>query len=165
MASRAARQLTGAQRNFIEYHCIDGMPIYRAYLKAFRHIIAQRPAGKMVDTSAARAGRIILDSEYGKLYADELKDRVAEKAQQKKFLSLEEKREYLAKLVRSPLIDADEHNNLAEEVTREADGRTKIKMPSRLKALELDARIMGEFRDTVRLDVSEKVLKLAGDLA
>lgn len=164
MASRAARQLTGAQRNFIEYHCIDGMPIYRAYLKAFRHLIAERPSGKMVDTSAARAGRVILNSEFGKQYAEELKDRVAEKAQNKKFLSLDEKRTYLANIVRTPLIDADEHNNLAEEVKHNPDGSRVIKMPSRLKALELDARIMGEFRDTVRLDVSEKVLKFAEDL-
>jgi hypothetical protein len=165
MASRAARRLTPQQREFIELHVLDGLPMYRAYLLAFDDVIAAKYNGKITAGSACRAGGIILQKEHAKTYVEELKARVAERAQQKRFLSLDEKREFLARLVRTPIGDIDEESELAEEVRTSTDGTTSVKIPSKLKALELDARIMGEFKDSVRLDVSEKVLNLAESFA
>ena len=165
MASRIARKLTPQQREFIELHVLDGLPMYRAYLMAFDDVIAEKYNGKITDGSACRAGKIILQKDHAKLYVEELKQRVAERAQQKKFLSFDEKREFLAKLVRTPVADIDAESELAEEVRTAQDGTMSVKIPSKLKAIELDARIMGEFKDSVRLDVSEKVLNLAETFA
>lgn len=161
MASRVARKLTPQQREFIELHVIDGLPMYRAYVMAFADVIAEKYNGKIADTSACRAGKIILEKDHAKLYVEELKEKLAERAQRKKFLTLDEKREFLAKLVRTPIGDIDEESELAEEVRTANDGSVTVKIPSKLKALELDARIMGEFNDSMRLEVSEKVLNLA----
>jgi hypothetical protein len=165
MASRAARKLTPQQREFIELHVLDGLPMYRAYLLAFDDVIAEKYNGKITAGSACRAGGIILKKEHAQTYVEELKQRVAERAQQKKFLSFDEKREFLAKLVRTPIVEVDEESELAEEMRVSPDGTTSVKIPSKLKAIELDARIMGEFKDSVRLDVSEKVLNLAENFA
>jgi hypothetical protein len=161
MPSRAARKLTPQQREFIELHVLDGLPVYRAYLRAFDDVIAEKYNGKISDSSACRAGGIILKKDHAILYVEELKARVAERAQQKKFLSLDEKREFLARLVRTPIADIDEESELAEEVRVANDGSTTVKVPSKLKAIELDTRIMGEFKDSVRLEVSEKIIDLA----
>lgn len=165
MASRAARKLTPQQREFIELHVLDGLPMYRAYLLAFDDVIAEKYNGKITAGSACRAGGIILQKEHAKTYVEELKQRVAERAQQKRFLSFDEKREFLAKLVRTPIVEVDEESELAEEMRVAPDGTTSVKIPSKLKAIELDARIMGEFKDSVRLEVSEKVLNLAENFA
>jgi hypothetical protein len=80
-------------------------------------------------------------------------------------LSFDEKREFLAKLVRTPISEIDEDSELAEEMRVSNDGATSVKIPSKLKAIELDARIMGEFKDSMRLEVSEKVIDLAENFA
>lgn len=139
--------------------------MYRAYLRAFDDVIAEKYNGKISDSSACRAGGIILQKEHAKAYVEELKAKVAERAQQKRFLSLDEKREFLARLVRTPIADIDEESELAEEMRVANDGTTSVKIPSKLKAIELDARIMGEFKDSVRVEVSEKVLNLAESFA
>ena len=165
MASALARRLAPTQRNFVELHVVDGLPIYRAYLKAFKEVIACRGSGTITETSAARAGRILLDKPPIKEYVEELKELMAERSHQKKFLSFDEKREFLAKIVRTPAGHVDENDAIAEEVRRSPDGTLAIKMSSKLKALELDTRIMGEFKDSVRVEVSEKVLNLADSFA
>lgn len=165
MPSRPARKLTPQQREFIELHVLDGLPMYRAYLRAFDDVIAEKYNGKISDSSACRAGGIILQKEHARAYVEELKAKVAERAQQKRFLSLDEKREFLARLVRTPIADIDEESELAEEMRVANDGTTSVKIPSKLKAIELDARIMGEFKDSVRVEVSEKVLNLAESFA
>jgi hypothetical protein len=165
MASRAARKLTPQQREFIELHVLDGLPMYRAYLLAFDDVIAEKYNGQITPGSACRAGGIILKKDHAQTYVEELKARVAERAQQKRFLSFDEKREFLAKLVRTPISEIDEESELAEEMRVSNDGTTSVKIPSKLKAIELDARIMGEFKDSMRLEVSEKVIDLAQDFA
>ena len=165
MASRAARKLTPQQREFIELHVLDGLPMYRAYLLAFDDVIAEKYNGQITAGSACRAGAIILKKDHAQTYVEELKARVAERAQQKRFLSFDEKREFLAKLVRTPISEIDEDSELAEEMRVSNDGATSVKIPSKLKAIELDARIMGEFKDSMRLEVSEKVIDLAENFA
>lgn len=62
-------------------------------------------------------------------------------------LSARERREYLASVVRTPVGSVNEHSPLAQEVTYEESekgSRTKVKMPSKLEALKLDAQMAGE---------------------
>jgi hypothetical protein len=65
----------------------------------------------------------------------------------KKILTLRERREFLASVVRTPVGAIDEHSPLAQEVVYEESdrgSRTKVKMPGKLEALKLDAEMAGE---------------------
>jgi hypothetical protein len=67
-------------------------------------------------------------------------------------LSLVEKREYLASIVRTPVGDVDENSKLAQKVKRkhyrQKDGsetdEEEIELPGKLRAIELDAKLAGE---------------------
>jgi hypothetical protein len=67
-------------------------------------------------------------------------------------LSLKEKREYLASIVRTPIGEVDESSALAQKVKRSTrrdkyGGETEteeIELPNKLRAVELDARLAGE---------------------
>jgi hypothetical protein len=62
-------------------------------------------------------------------------------------LTARERLEFLAAVVRTPVGSIDEHSPLAQEVTiEEGEGRSrkKVKMPNKLDALTLDARLRGE---------------------
>lgn len=68
-----------------------------------------------------------------------------------KILSLKEKREYLASIVRTPVGDVTENSPLAQKVKRtsrtDKGGTTdteEIELPGKLRAIELDARLAGE---------------------
>lgn len=73
------------------------------------------------------------------------------------FLSLSEKREFLASAVRTPVGEIDEQSVLAQKITRRkinsGDGpeiiEEKIEMVSKLAALELDAKLAGELSGPV----------------
>lgn len=164
MATRAALQLSPQERQFLEYHIIDGLPIYRAHQKAFKRFYDQRRGKQPVPTTSARLGRAILDRDTSQAYITELKEKLAERAEQQRFLSFDEKRAFLAKIVRTPIAEVDADHPIAQELTIRADGSQSVKIPSKLQALELDARIMGEFKDSMRLEVSEKVLEFAKNL-
>ena len=81
----------------------------------------------------------------------ELRATVAGKA----FLSLVEKRQFLAQVVRMPAGMIDETSPLCQAVKVRADGAREIKMPNKLQALELDAKLAGEF--VTRLEVSGSI--------
>lgn len=66
-------------------------------------------------------------------------------------LTLKEKREYLASIVRTPVGDVTENSPLAQKVKRtsrtDKGGTTdteEIELPGKLRAIELDARLAGE---------------------
>ena len=64
-----------------------------------------------------------------------------------KVLTLRERREFLASVVRTPVGAIDENSPLAQEVVYEESekgSRTKVKMPGKLEALKLDAEMAGE---------------------
>lgn len=57
-------------------------------------------------------------------------------------LSLEEKREYFARVVRTPLSEIDETSDLAAEVRDTADGKI-VKSVCKMRAIELDNKLAG----------------------
>lgn len=69
-----------------------------------------------------------------------------------KILSLKEKREYLASVVRTPVGSVNEDSPLAQKVKRssrtdkrgETTETEEIEIPGKLRAIELDARLAGE---------------------
>lgn len=164
MASKAALRLSPREREFIELHVIDGFPIYKAFEKAFRRYYMTHRGSVPINSSCAHLGAKILKKEHAQEYILELKEKLAERAMQKRFLSFDEKRAFLAKVVRAAPGEVDCSDDVAQEVRVGSDGSTSIKLPSKLQAVELDARLMGEFKDTMKLEVSEKVIDLAKSL-
>ena len=70
----------------------------------------------------------------------ELQQKAAEKA----VLTLVEKREFLRRVVMTAIRDVDERSNLCQSVECTDKGR-KFRMPDKLRAIELDAKLAGEF--------------------
>lgn len=71
-----------------------------------------------------------------------------------KVLTAQERREFLASVVRTPVGSVNEHSPLAQEVTYEENergSRTKVKMPGKLEALKLDAEMAGELSPMAQL--------------
>ena len=74
--------------------------------------------------------------------------KLREKAFSREALSYAEKRSYLARCVRTPVGELHEGSDLAQEVTitESKEGTTKrIKGVDRLRALELDSKLAGDF--------------------
>ena len=74
-----------------------------------------------------------------------------EEARRLSVLSLAEKRDFLARVVRTPIGQVDEKSDLCQEITDDEDpasGRSKrkIKMPDKLRAIDLDAKLAGELQ-------------------
>ena len=74
------------------------------------------------------------------------------------FMTLIEKRKFLALIIRTPCGHIDENSPLAQLVEYEAlrggkEGRQliRIKMPDKLRAIELDAKLAGEFKEKVEI--------------
>jgi hypothetical protein len=80
------------------------------------------------------------------LYLAELR----EEARRETVLSLRDKREFLARVVRTPIGDVDEGSDLCQEsATEETEiaSKKRIKMPDKLRAIELDAKLAGELKE------------------
>jgi len=61
-------------------------------------------------------------------------------------LTLAEKRKFLRDVVTTPIYVVDETNPLCQSAERTKDGSVRIKMPDKLRALELDAKLAGELK-------------------
>jgi hypothetical protein len=152
---------TANEKEFCRLIVVKGMTQYRAYCAIFQDELnaycEKRPDIKR-DVRASSAASRILKKWYVMEYVAKLEKSLEEMGTRKAFLSLEEKRKFLADVVRTPVGQVDEESPLAQEIRYGPDGSTTIKMPGKLNAIELDARLQGEFRDSMRLEVSEKVL-------
>jgi hypothetical protein len=75
---------------------------------------------------------------------------------QQRFLTLDQKREFLARVVNTPAGEIDESSPLcqAADFAESASGSSrKLRMPDKLRALELDAKLAGELRERHELDL------------
>ncbi len=68
----------------------------------------------------------------------------------------------MAKVVRTPVGEVDERSELAQEIEHKPDGTRKIKMPNKLDALTLDARLCGELDAAPRISVGLRLEVIAG---
>lgn len=133
-----ARQLTSKQKRFVENYILRSMSIAESVRRA---------------NYAIKSGR---SEDYASLGCRMLKtERVAHavsKLREKQFakdvLSMSEKRAFLARAVRTPVGEINEGSDLAQEVTisEGANGSSrKVKAVDKLRAIELDSRIAGDF--------------------
>lgn len=76
-------------------------------------------------------------------------------------LTMHERRDRLAKIVRTPVGEVDEHSPLAQRVKRDKDGNViEIAMPDKLRALEMDAQFAGELVQKTESDVRGVILQV-----
>jgi hypothetical protein len=167
MGANPRNKLTAKQIEFVHLHFYAGLTIGKAYLKAFHDTVinwSSRTEKARLNMACTFGGKLLRNHDVQRYYLH-IQEKASVDAQKSRFLSFEEKRDFLAQVVRTPLEDVDESHPIAQEVTYGADGSRKIKTMDKHKAIELDARLMGEFQDTVRMDISEKVIKLTESLA
>ena len=62
-------------------------------------------------------------------------------------LTLAAKREFLYRVVMTPIGEVDEHSDLCQRCKFTVDGRA-VTMPDKLRAIELDAKLAGELRES-----------------
>lgn len=114
---------------------VEGKPSRVAYAAVFG-------AHATVDSIDASASRLLSRGKVN-LRVQHLKER----ASSRMVLTVRERREFLASVVRTPVGAIDENSPLAQEVIYEESergSRTKVKMPGKLEALKLDAEMAGE---------------------
>jgi len=137
------RELTGKQKKALQNHA-KGMDKGEAYIKA----------GYKCKSNAVGSAAMVrlLKNVKAKSYLDGLLEQATSEA----VLTIREKREYLASLVRTPVGHVDLDSPLAQEVQHTEDG-TKIKMPDKLRALDLDSKLAGDYAP-VEVEVTNSLL-------
>ena len=79
-------------------------------------------------------------------------------------LSVRERREFLARIVRTPIGQVDESSDLCQSYKIGKEGEREYKLPDKLRALELDAKLSGDLKET-QADTNVTILVNAGNLA
>ena len=141
-----SRPLNPRQERFAQL-VATGMPASRAY----------REAGYTATGNAAEAGASqLLRHPKVAAYVNEVRAAAKAKGEEAAYLTLEEKRKFLRDVVTTPIGEIDERNKLAQALKVTKDGR-EIKLPDKLRALELDAKLAGELKDKVEIDASPEL--------
>lgn len=124
-----------------------GEPAARAYRNVYGHASNSDVLGPKLASKPLVAGRIA-----------QIQNAVQEGDLAGALMTLLEKRKFLALIVRTPCGHIDENSPLAQLVEYETlrgvkGGRSlvKIKMPDKLRAIELDAKLAGEFTEKVEV--------------
>lgn len=154
MKAAVINRLTPQQIEFVQLHVVEGLPIWKAYARAFR-----LPETKHLNPRGAK----ILSHPHVAHYVVELRKELEERSKSERFLSIEEKRAFLAKIVRTPVGDLHPDHELVQEMKIGRDGTT-LKMPPKLQAIELDAKLAGELREKLDVEVSPRIVEIAEDL-
>ena len=139
------RPLTTKQKRFLDNHVIKGMSISESVRRAGYNVTS----GRSEDYGSL--GCRMLKTERVRNYFNKLK----EKEFNKMVLSVGEKRAFLARAVRCDVTNPDV--DLVQEqveTTSEHGKTTKVKVVDKLRALELDSKIAGDFYDDRQPQVS-----------
>ena len=131
------KPLSPQQLKFCKYMA-DGLSNGQAYLKAYNGV-------KDVNTASASATRLLKNVKV----ADRIKD-LQQKSEAKDVLTRQEKRKFLAQVVRTNVeeLTEEENKHLIQERTRTItpNGGKKevLKMPSKMEAIKLDNLMAGD---------------------
>jgi phage terminase small subunit len=132
------KTLTTKQKRFVENYILKSMSIAESVRRAGYNVTS----GRSEDYGSL--GCRMLRTERVANYVSKLREKVFSKDA----LSLAEKRAYLARAVRTPVGEITEASDLAQEVTfsegKEGSSR-KVRAVDKLKAIELDSKISGDF--------------------
>jgi hypothetical protein len=131
------QSLNSRQRKFCEL-VAAGSTNKAAYFAAYPRCKAERTA----ETESWRLRRIPAI----KAYIAELTQQAQAAAVTSMTLTMAERREFLAKIIRSAPGEINEKDAICQGFKFTRDGR-EFKMPDKLRAIELDAKLAGELKD------------------
>jgi hypothetical protein len=142
-----SRPLNPRQERFAQL-VATGMPGGRAYEEAGYAV-------KSPDVAESAAARLLTDVRVS-AYVNEVRAAAKAKGEEAAYLTLEEKRKFLRDVVTTPIGEVDERNRLAQALKVTRGGR-EIKLPDKLRALELDAKLAGELKEKVEHSASPEL--------
>lgn len=146
-APASPREEVNARQHLFAIIHGGGVPAGRAYEQA--GFSAQ---GAKADVCASRLLRNVKVREL----VESVRAKLLDQAEESAFLTLSEKRAFLARVVRTPVGKINQDSDLCQEWNRdEVDGgedeptilKIKVKMPCKMRALELDAKLAGELSE------------------
>jgi len=132
------KQLTQKQKKFAENYILRSMSIAESVRRSGYAV----KSGRSEDYGSL--GCRLLKTERVSHYVSKLRD----KAFEKDLLTFNERRSFLAKVVRSSPSEVDANSDICQEyseTTNEHGVSKRVKIPDKLKALELDAKLAGDF--------------------
>jgi len=138
------RPLTTKQKRFVENHAIKGMSIAESVRRAGYNVTSGRS-----EDYGSLGCRMLKTERVRKEY-----NRLREKVFAQDVMSFQERRSFLARAIRTPVGELHEGSDLAQEVTisEGKDGTTKkIKALDKVRCLELDAKLAGDFDKDVQV--------------
>lgn len=104
-------------------------------------------------TCEVNSCQLLRDGTKVALRVSELREELAERSKEKAFLSFDEKRNFFAMIVRTPIGEIDHTSPLCQERTfieGQEETSVKVKMPDKLRAIQLDNDLAVEGADANR---------------
>ena len=92
-------------------------------------------------TAEVTSCQMLRDGSKVALRVSELREELAERSKEKAFLSFDEKRNFFAMIVRTPIGEIDHTSPLCQErtyIVGQEEDSVKVKMPDKLRAIQLD---------------------------
>lgn len=130
--------LSARQENFCQEY-VKGGTATEAYEKAYGKVKGAEASASRLLSNAKVAARV---------------KALQEEAAKGAVLSLQETLEYFRKVVLTPIGEVDERSVLCQSAEH-SDTGTKFKMPCKLKALELNAKLQGWLREKVEHTIEQ----------
>jgi hypothetical protein len=122
---------------------VAGKTARAAYMEAF-------PTCHSIHTADSASKKLKQQPEF-RQYLETLRGEIRGAVKSGLVMAMEERRAFLARIIRTPLSEINEGSALCQEYslsTTSTGGRTeKVKMPCKLRALELDARLAGDMKE------------------
>ena len=164
-------QLNDRQRKFAE-QIVAGLTSKDAYFSAF-------PRCKSPKTASSEGSKLQKKPKVAAFIVG-LRERVAKASESALTLSMKERREFLARVVRTAIEDIDESSDLCQSAEYQVTGGPrgklrrgsmesgnessseemtvlKIRVPDKLRAIELDAKLAGDLQEGGNIEVKTSV--------
>ena len=141
-------QLSARHEHFATLYASGTVTARDAYLAAFGEVKGvDQSASRLLSSAkvAARVKAIQTESASGRT------------------LTLRHKREYLYRVVTTAIGEVREDSDLCQahkSITSDSGGSEEYKMPDKLRAIELDAKLAGELREEVKVEAGDGLAAL-----
>lgn len=123
-------------------------PLRNARHEAFvRHVLVGESARNAYAKSYGAEGRSAEANGARLMRNDSIRQRLAwlqSRAASNAVMTVIQKREYLARVVLTPISQVDGESDLCQHFRRTADGVCSMAMPDKLRAIELDSQLTGD---------------------
>ena len=130
-------------------------------------VAGKAPADAWLEAGYNTSRDVARRNAHTALTKDDVQQRIAklrEEISKKTTLDLQEKLEFLTKIIRTPIDEVDAKNPICSEFVEESlpggGRRTKVKMCDKLRALELHSKLVGDFApEKVEVNAGKETLE------